>query len=71
MNSKFAVGQDVEFTPPFLKTDVFKVVRQMPDEDSVDVRRYCIKSVKESFERTVTEHQLNAWPRTIFESDRY
>jgi hypothetical protein len=57
---KFQAGEAVEYSPVGRSVGRFTVVRQMPFEDTDGVRKYRIRSVKEGFERTVSEHDLKA-----------
>ena len=58
MAFKFSVGQAVEFTPMGQSAGLFEVIRHMPEEDGATGRKYRIKSLKEGFERTVSEYDL-------------
>ena len=58
MAFKFAIGEAVEYKPTQQQAGLFKVVRHLPQEDGASDRRYRIKSLKEGFERTVSEFDL-------------
>jgi hypothetical protein len=59
MSFKFLVGETVEYTPLGEKTaGLYKIVRQMPDEDGAPDLRYRIKSESETCERYVPEGML-------------
>jgi hypothetical protein len=58
MAFKYSVGQAVEYRPAQEAPGLFKVIRQMPEEDGASDRKYRIKSLKEGFERTVSEYDL-------------
>jgi hypothetical protein len=61
MPFRFRVGQEVEYTPPGGKNaGLYKIVRQMPEEQQAVDLKYCIKSETEPFERNVLECQLSA-----------
>lgn len=60
MGQKFEVGDAVEYSPLGRSVGRYTVIRQMPFEDTDAVRKYRIRSVKEGFERTVSEHELRA-----------
>ena len=69
MDYRYAVGADVEFRPIGGKVGLFKVLRQMPEEQQgSSVRKYRIKSVSEEFERTVSETELDGSETGIFRS---
>ncbi len=59
MAHKFAIGQAVEYRPIGAKIGVFKIVKQMPDEFQAVDLKYRIKSVQETFERSVLECDLS------------
>ncbi len=60
MSFKFLVGQAVEYTPIGEKNPgLFKIVRQMPQEDQAIDLYYRIKSEAENHERNVAECHLN------------
>jgi len=59
MAHKFAIDQAVEYKPIGAKIGVFKIVKQMPDEFQAVDLKYRIKSVQETFERTVLECDLS------------
>ena len=60
MSFKFYVGQAVEYTPVGEKTPgIYKIVRQMPEEQQAFDLKYRIKSEAESYERNVLECQLS------------
>jgi hypothetical protein len=45
MPFRFRVGQEVEYTPPGGKNaGLYKIVRQMPEEQQAVDLKYCIKS---------------------------
>ena len=58
MAFKFRIGQAVEYRPTQGVPGLFTVVRHLPEEDSSEQRKYRIKSLKEGFERTVSEYDL-------------
>ena len=58
MAFKFPVGHAVEYKPQGRSAGLFEVTRHMPEEDGAAGRKYRIKSVREDFERTVTEYDL-------------
>ena len=58
MAFKFSVGQAVEFTPMGQSAGLFEVIRHLPEEDGAAGKKYRIKSLREGFERTVTEYDL-------------
>ena len=61
MSFKFFVGQAVEYTPVGEKTaGLYKVVKQMPEEEHAFDLRYRIKSEAEAYERNVLECQLSS-----------
>jgi hypothetical protein len=61
MSFKFFVGQAVEYTPVGEKTaGLYKIVRQMPEEEQAFDLRYLIKSEAEAYERNVLECQLSS-----------
>ena len=61
MSFKFSVGQAVEYTPAGQKrAGLYKVVRQMPQEEQAIDLKYCIKSEAEPYERNVLECQLSS-----------
>ena len=61
MSFKFFVGQAVEYTPIGEKTaNLYKIMRQMPNEDQATDLRYRIKSETESYERNVPEGLLRS-----------
>jgi hypothetical protein len=61
MSSKFFVGQAVEYTPIGEKTaGLYKILRQMPNEDQATDFRYLIKSEAEVYERIVSEGLLGS-----------
>jgi hypothetical protein len=60
MNHKYAVGQNVYYSPTFGNTasrGKYKVIRVLPIENDNRLA-YRIKSLAESFERIAEEHQL-------------
>src|SRR5947207_1911143 len=60
MSFKFSVGQAVEYTPVGQKrAGLYKVVRQMPQEERAIDLKYLIKSEGEPYERNVLECQLS------------
>ena len=58
MAFKFSVGQAVEYKPQGQSAGLFEVIRHMPEEHGATGRKYRIKSLREGFERTVTEYDL-------------
>lgn len=62
MTHRFSVGQQVHFTPQFRNggpaAGSYKITRVLPVENDSAIR-YRIKSVSETFERTVEEAQLS------------
>jgi hypothetical protein len=61
MAYKFLVGQVVEYTPiGEKKAGLYRIVRQMPEEQQADDLRYRIKSEAEAYERNVPECQLSS-----------
>jgi hypothetical protein len=58
MAFKYSIGQAVEYKPAQQQPGLFKVVRHLPEEDGASDRKYIIKSLKEGFERTVSEYDL-------------
>jgi hypothetical protein len=61
MSFKFSVGQAVEYTPVGEKAaGLYKVMRQMPEEEQAFDLRYRIKSEAEAYERNVLECQLSS-----------
>jgi hypothetical protein len=58
MAFKFSVGRAVEYKPQGQSAGLFEVTRHMPEEDGSSGRKYRIKSLREGFERTVTEYDL-------------
>jgi len=61
MSSKFLVGQAVEYTPIGERAaGLYKIIRQMPNEDQATDLRYCIKSETEAHERVVPESTLSS-----------
>ena len=61
MSFKFLVGQAVEYTPiGEKKAGLFKIVRQMPNEEQAFDLKYRIKSEAEAYERNVLECQLSS-----------
>lgn len=60
MSFKFAVGQAVEYKPANGPTNLYTVVKQMPQEDGQSDFRYRIKNEQEKFERNVFEYDLTA-----------
>ena len=58
MAFKYSIGQAVEYTPAQQQPGLFKVVRHLPEEDGASDRKYRIKSLREGFERTVSEYDL-------------
>jgi hypothetical protein len=56
MSFKFLVGQNVEYTPIGEKTaGLYKIMRQMPEEQQATELKYRIKSETEVYERNVPE----------------
>jgi len=61
MSFKFAVGQAVEYTPVGeKKAGLYKVTRQMPEEQHAADLKYRIKSDAEVYERNVLECHLSS-----------
>jgi hypothetical protein len=61
MSFKFFVGQAVEYTPIGERTaGLYKVMRQMPEEEQAFDLKYRIKSEAEACERNVLECQLSS-----------
>ena len=61
MSFKFLVGQAVEYTPiGEKKAGLYKITRQMPEEQQATDLRYRIKSESEVYERNVPECQLSS-----------
>ena len=66
MSFKLSVGQAVEYTPVGEKTaglykaGLYKIVRQMPEEEQAFDLKYLIKSEAEAYERNVLECQLSS-----------
>ena len=61
MSFKFFVGQEVEYTPTGDKTaGLYKIMRQMPQEEQAFDLKYRIKSEVEAYERNVLECQLSS-----------
>jgi hypothetical protein len=61
MSFKFFVGQAVEYTPIGEKTaGLYKITRQMPQEERAFDLKYRIKSEAEVYERNVLECQLSS-----------
>ncbi len=61
MPFKYSVGQAVEYTPiGEKKAGLFRIVRQMPQEEQAADLRYRIKSEAEIHERNVLECQLTS-----------
>jgi hypothetical protein len=61
MSFKFLVGEVVEYTPIGEKmAGLYKILRQMPDEDQATDLRYRIKSESEAHERNVPESMLTS-----------
>jgi len=60
MPFKFLVGQAVEYTPIGEKiAGIYKIMRQMPEEEQAVDLRYLIKSEAEAYARNVLECQLS------------
>ena len=55
MAFKFSVGQAVEYRPAQQQPGMFFIVRHLPQEDGDSDRKYRIRSLKEGFERTVSD----------------
>ena len=55
---KFPVGQAVEYRPAQEAPGLFEVTQHLPEEDGASDRKYRIKSLKEGFERVVSEYHL-------------
>ena len=61
MSFKFLVGQAVEYMPIGAKRPgLYKVTRQMPEEQQSADLKYRIKSEAEVYERNVLECQLSS-----------
>ncbi len=61
MSFKFFVGQAVEYTPIGERTaGLYKITRQMPQEEQAFDLKYRIKSEAEAYERNVLECQLSS-----------
>ena len=61
MAFKFLVGQAVEYTPRGEKTaGLYKIIRQMPQEEQAADLKYLIKSDAEACERNVLECELSS-----------
>ena len=61
MSFKFSVGQAVEYTPiGDKKASLYRISRQMPEEQQATDLRYRIKSEVEAYERNVPESQLSS-----------
>jgi hypothetical protein len=61
MSFKFFVGQEVEYTPIGEKiAGLYKIMRQMPQEEQAFDLKYLIKSEAEAYERNVHECQLSS-----------
>jgi hypothetical protein len=61
MSFKFFVGQAVEYTPIGERiAGLYKVMRQMPEEEQAFDLKYLIKSEAEAYERNVLECQLSS-----------
>ena len=61
MPFKFSVGQAVEYTPIGEKqAGLYKVIRQMPQEEQAADLKYRIKSDAEAYERNVLECHLSS-----------
>jgi hypothetical protein len=60
MKFRFDVGQAVEYKRVGRGVALFKVVRQMPYEDTAADRKYRIKSECENFERNVMKCDLSS-----------
>ena len=61
MSFKFSVGQAVAYTPiGEKKAGLYKVTRQMPQEEQAVDLRYRIKSEAEVYERNVLECHLSS-----------
>jgi hypothetical protein len=68
MMFKFAVGQSVEYTPIGEKmAGLYKIVRQMPEEEQAADLKYLIKSEAEPYERNVLECHLSSDVRAASE----
>jgi len=60
MSFKFSVGQVVEYTPiGEKKAGLYRVTRQMPEEEQAADLKYRIKSDAEPYERNVLECHLS------------
>ena len=61
MTFKFSVGQAVEYTPiGEKKSGLYRITRQMPQEEQAVDLRYRIKSEAEAYERNVLECHLSS-----------
>jgi hypothetical protein len=61
MSFKFFVGQAVEYTPIGDKTaGLYKIMRQMPQEEQAFDLKYLIRSEAEAYDRNVLECQLSS-----------
>ena len=61
MAFKFFVGQVVEYTPVGeTKAGLYKIIRQMPEEERAIDARYLIKSEVEAYARNVAEYDLSS-----------
>lgn len=59
MTFKYPVGQLVEFTPPSEMPGLYRVIRQMPVEDTHFDVAYLIKPERQGFNRVVLECTLS------------
>jgi hypothetical protein len=60
MMFKYPVGQLVEYTPPSEMPGLYRVIRQMPVEDSRIDLAYLIQPERKGFNRVVLECNLSA-----------
>ena len=61
MSFKFFVGQTVEYRPIGEKTaGLYKIVRQMPEDEQASDLRYLIQSAAEAYARNVPECDLSS-----------
>ena len=59
MTFKYPVGQLVEYTPPSEMPRLYRVIRQMPVEDTHIDLAYLIKPERQGFNRVVLECNLS------------
>ena len=61
MSFKFLVGQNVEYTPIGDKSPgLYKIIRQMPEEQQAAKSQYLTKSETKSYEHNVPESMLTS-----------